>query len=245
MKAYRIVFGLALAAGVSGFSTTSLAQTARPESPVAAAAKLETQAKTAVDNAKKDRDRARAKVVTAFKATEPGKEYATTETELTKAKAAMEQAKVAAQAKTRALPEYKNATTSKAAVQEKLNAMRDDRGPTADKERNALLEQSQSHAMVINRMEQGALTNDVAYADAKIKVAELTKALDGFNIQIDELAKVDPEFMMAEQNVLTAEQAYAQAKQATADARKQMADAARQNAASKSPSRARPSRGGD
>src|SRR5688572_16591521 len=117
MKAYRIVFGLALAAGVSAVPATSFGQaTPRQESPMVAAKKAETDALNALNLAKKDLEKARQKVVAAFKTSQP--EYVKAEQDLTKAKAAMETAKAAAQAKTRSLPEYRTATAAKAKVQE-------------------------------------------------------------------------------------------------------------------------------
>ena len=241
MKAYRIVFGLALAAGVSSVPAVSFGQsTPRQESPMVAARKAETEAFNALTLAKKDLDRARQKVIAAFKTTQP--EYVKAEQDLTKAKAAMETAKAAAQTKTRSLPEYRAAMAAKTKAQEKLTALRDEKGLAADKERNALLEESTRHAAVLNRLDQASLTNDAGYADAKAKVAELTKSLESFTTQIDEACKADPEYMTAEQNVLTATESHNQAKLATTEAQRSMAEAAkaaRESRASEAKSRSK------
>ena len=242
MKAYRIVFGLALAAGVSAVTAVSFGQEARQESPMVAARKAETEALNAVNLAKKDLEKARQKVVAVFKSTQP--DFVKAEADLAKAKTAMETAKAAAQTKTRSLPEYRTAAAAKAKAQEQFNALREEKGLAATNERNALLEQSTKHAAVVNRLEQASLTNDVAYADAKAKVAELTKTLETFNTQIDEACKADPEYMAAEQVVLTATEAHTQAKLATVEAQKAMAEAAkaaREQRAAESKSRSKKS----
>ena len=227
MKAYRIAFGLALAAGVAGASVVSFAQvTPRQESPVAVAKKAENEALNAVNLAKKDLEKARQKVLATFKTTQP--EYVKAEEDLAKAKTAMTTAETAAKAKTRSRPDYKAAVAAKAEAQGKFSALREERGLAADKERNALLEEVTKHAAVVNRLEQASLTGDSAYADAKARVAELTKALDGFKAQIDEACKVDPDYMAAEQVVLTATETHNQAKLATIEAQKAMGEAARQ-----------------
>lgn len=236
MKVHRIVFGLALAAGISAAPSTAPAQDeGGGGGSLVESRKLETQAMTALNVAKKDVEKARLKVVGTFKTTQP--DYAKAEADLAKAKTAMDAAKLAAQGRTRSQPEYRAAAAAKAAAQEKLNALRDERGLAADKERDALLAANMKNVTTINRLETAALTTDAGYADAKTRVAELTKVLEGFNAQIDEACKVDPEYMAAHAAMTMANDTYTQAKLATAQAQKAMAEAAKSERASKASER--------
>ena len=229
MKAQRIVLGLALALGFSSAGTSVFGQAA--DSPVITARKQVTAAQTAVVAAKAAMDKARIRVATTFKATNP--DYAKAEADAVKAKAEIESTKQAAMTTVRAKPEYIAAVNAKAAAQAKMRELQQAGGSQADF--NKMSEESIKHATTISTLERSAVENDAKYTDAVSRLAEANKVIEGFKSQIDEACLADPEYMMladqhtqAQAAVVAAEEAM---KQAAIAQREQAAQAAKSKAA--------------
>ncbi|QOV88264.1 hypothetical protein [Humisphaera borealis] len=237
MKAQRIVLGLALALGFSSASTSAFGQAA--DSPVVAARKQVTAAQTAVVAAKAALDKARVRVATGFKTTNP--DFAKAEADAIKAKAEIDSSKQAAMTAVRAKPEYISAVNAKAAVQTKMRELQQAGGGQA--EFNKLSEESIRHATTISTLERTAVEKDVKYNDAVARLAEANKVIEGFKSQIDEACAADPEYMMLTEQYTQAQAAVVTAEEGMKQAAVQQREAAAQAAKAKAEERKAKSKG--
>lgn len=195
MNAQRLFLALAMSTGFAGFGGQAFGQASpRPDSQVAAARKVVTEAQTAVAAAKAQMDKIRVKVIATFKTATP--DYVAAEMEATKARADMEREKLVAQNAARNKPDYKEAMAGKTVSQEKMRALGDAKG--SEREREALLAEFTSYAGIVNRLEFQSLESAAKYIEAKAHYLEAQKTLEGFKTQIEEACAADPDHMAAD-----------------------------------------------